>query len=221
MTKQRVSSGSPLEPVFGFCRAVRTGKQIMAAGTAPQPSRGTTALLAEFNLLELAAFIWRTAMTPRFAFGCCAVLALAACSETKQPAPLATSDAVDTAPAMPEASMMPRPSASPPEAEKSIPLALRGRWGLVAADCTSTRGDAKGLITISADSVRYYESLAKLSKVTERSDTSLAAGFAFSGEGMEWQRNMTLKLQDGGKTLVKQEFGADAIPGPLTYRHCS
>ena len=160
-------------------------------------------------------------MTPRFAFGCCAVLALAACSETKQPAPLATSDAVDAAPAMPEASMSPGPSASPPEAEKSIPLALRGRWGLVPADCTSTRGDAKGLITISADSLRYYESVAKLSKVTERSDTSLAAGFAFSGEGIEWQRNMTLKLQDGGKTMVKQEFGADAIPGPLTYRHCS
>ena len=112
-------------------------------------------------------------------------------------------------------------SAAPAEAEKSIPLALRGRWGLVAADCTSTRGDAKGLITISADSLRYYESVAKLGTVTARSDTSLAANFAFSGEGMEWRRDMTLKLQDGGKALVKQEFGADAIPGPLTYRQCS
>ena len=117
--------------------------------------------------------------------------------------------------------MTPEASAAPAEAEKSIPLALRGRWGSVAADCTSTRGDAKGLITISADSLRYYESVAKLGTVTERSDTSLAAGFAFSGEGMEWQRDMTLKLQDGGKALVIQEFGADAVPGPLTYRHCS
>ena len=32
--KQRVSSGSPMEPVLGFCRAVRTGKQIVIAGTA-------------------------------------------------------------------------------------------------------------------------------------------------------------------------------------------
>ncbi len=32
--KQRVSSGSPLESVIGFCRAVRTGNQIMVAGTA-------------------------------------------------------------------------------------------------------------------------------------------------------------------------------------------
>ena len=168
-------------------------------------------------------------MTPRIALGCWAMLALAACSETKQPEPIAageatgeaTGDAVAAAPAMPAASMPPTPSAASAAAEKSIPLALRGRWGLVAADCTSTRGDAKGLITISADSVRYYESVAKLSKVTERSDTSLAASFAFSGEGMEWQRDMTLKLQDGGKAVVKQEFGADAIPGPLTYRQCS
>ena len=42
VTKQRVSSGSPLEPVLGFCRAVRTGKQIMVAGTAPIEPEGTT-----------------------------------------------------------------------------------------------------------------------------------------------------------------------------------
>lgn len=42
MTKQRVSSGSPLEPVLGFCRAVRTGKQIMVAGTAPIEPDGST-----------------------------------------------------------------------------------------------------------------------------------------------------------------------------------
>ena len=42
VTKQRVSSGSPLEPVLGFCRAVRTGKQIMVAGTAPIEPDGTT-----------------------------------------------------------------------------------------------------------------------------------------------------------------------------------
>lgn len=32
--KKRVSSGSPLEPVIGFCRAVRTGNRILVAGTA-------------------------------------------------------------------------------------------------------------------------------------------------------------------------------------------
>ena len=40
--KQRVSSGSPLEPVIGFSRAIRTGKQIMVAGTAPIEPDGST-----------------------------------------------------------------------------------------------------------------------------------------------------------------------------------
>src|SRR5688500_4994135 len=30
----------------------------------------------------------------------------------------------------------------------AIPAAFHGRWGMVPADCTSTKGDAKGLITI-------------------------------------------------------------------------
>lgn len=33
--RQRVSSGSPYEPVLGSCRAVRVGKHIAVAGTAP------------------------------------------------------------------------------------------------------------------------------------------------------------------------------------------
>ena len=157
-----------------------------------------------------------------------AVLALAACSKGRDPAAVKTDPALAAtvqseavAASGPAGEPTPPSEASSDLAEKTIPAALRGRWGLVAADCTSIRGDAKGLMTIGADSLRYYESVAKLSKVTERSATSLAAGFAFSGEGMEWQRDMTLKLQDGGKALVKQEFGADAVPGPLTYRHCS
>ena len=157
-----------------------------------------------------------------------AVLALAACSKGRDPAAVKTDPALAAtvqseavAASGPAGEPTPPSEASSDLAEKTIPAALRGRWGLVAADCTSTRGDAKGLITISADSLRYYESVAKLGTVTARSATSLAAGFAFSGEGMEWQRDMTLKLQDGGKALVKQEFGADAVPGPLTYRHCS
>ena len=155
-----------------------------------------------------------------------AVLALAACSKGQDP------NAIRTDPALTEAAVAP-PSESPAsvatpateasadQAEKSIPAALRGRWGLVAADCTSTRGDAKGLLTIGADSIKFYESVAKLAKVTQRSDTALKASFAFSGEGMEWKRDMTLALQPGGKVLIKQEFGEDAPPGPYKYSRCT
>lgn len=33
--RQRVASGSPYEPIFGYCRAVRVGERVLIAGTAP------------------------------------------------------------------------------------------------------------------------------------------------------------------------------------------
>ena len=36
----RVHSGSPFEPRFGFCRALRRGRRIEIAGTAPIPRPG-------------------------------------------------------------------------------------------------------------------------------------------------------------------------------------
>lgn len=41
-TRQRVSSGSPYEPVIGFSRAIRAGYQIAISGTAPMDSQGNT-----------------------------------------------------------------------------------------------------------------------------------------------------------------------------------
>ena len=42
MSRQLVSSGSPLEPEIGFSRAVRSGRHIAVAGTAPIGPDGET-----------------------------------------------------------------------------------------------------------------------------------------------------------------------------------
>src|SRR5690606_28534444 len=88
-----------------------------------------------------------------------------------------------------------------------IPEALRGRWGLVAADCEPGRSDAKGLLVVSADKLEFYESVGTLGEASERTPQRLRASFAFTGEGMSWTRDMLLEAQAGGKTLLRQEFG--------------
>jgi len=153
------------------------------------------------------------------------VAALAACSRQTPPAEGPTDPASMSQTAAPEP-MPPSPSAGPvaqpgvPAAAKSIPEGMRGRFGLVPADCTATRGDDKGLLTVGPNSLKFYESVALLRDVGESTATHLKAHFAYSGEGMEWTRNAVLDLTDGGRTLILEEFGDDAVPGPRTYTRC-
>jgi hypothetical protein len=107
------------------------------------------------------------------------------------------------------------------ETATGIPEPFRGRWGLVAADCEPGRADAKGLLVVSADKLEFYESVGTLGEASERLPTRLRAQFAFTGEGMNWTRDMALEVEDNGQTLVRQEFGADAAPAPFRYTRCS
>ncbi len=104
--------------------------------------------------------------------------------------------------------------------ERSIPVAVQGNWGLVPADCTSTRGDNKGLLRITATTLQFYESLGRLGTIKDRKDTSIRADFEFSGEGMTWSREETLSTS--GNTLTRSERGGDepGSGGPFTYTRC-
>jgi hypothetical protein len=110
--------------------------------------------------------------------------------------------------------------ALPPDLAAGIPAALQGRWGLVPADCTSTRGDAKGLLTISPTTLKFYESLGTLGKIRTRTASTLRADFSFSGEGMTWTRDETLSVS--GNKLTRTERGGDepGSGGPFTYTRC-
>jgi hypothetical protein len=83
-----------------------------------------------------------------------------------------------------------------PDPAAAIPAALHGRWGMTPADCTSTRGDAKGLLVISSDGLRFYESRAVPVRNVESSKDSIRADFAFTGEGQTWTKFQTLSLED-------------------------
>lgn len=138
-----------------------------------------------------------------------AALALSACDQAQTPtvAPSDSPEILASAPATPAAN--------------AIPAALQGRWGLVPADCTSTKGDNKGLVTIDATSLKFYESRARLGTIKDIDDDGIEATFAFAGEGQTWTLDVDLEVEDGGKTLIRKEKGQDASPQPLKYTRCT
>jgi hypothetical protein len=150
-------------------------------------------------------------------------LALAACSGG-EPDPQKTANP-DPELVAPAATLTPTPSPtlqpSTGPAVTEIPASLRGRWGLVPADCTSTRGDAKGLLTIGGSELRFYESVGTLTNATSPTAESLRGTFAFKGEGMEWTRDVSLVASNGAKSLDFSDSGNDSPPTRRTYTKCS
>jgi len=161
------------------------------------------------------------------------ILALGACSqEQRTPDPAATDAAEQTvAPSVPSqtqpvaieseaASPTPTLAPTPAGTPARIPQPIRGRWGLVPADCTTDLAGAKGLLTIGAEQMKFYEAVAKLGPIKDVGDTHIRATFNYSGEGQAWKLDVVLRLDDGGKTLVKRDFGPEAMPGEFRYRRC-
>ena len=159
-----------------------------------------------------------------------AVLALAACSG---PDPVADDDAGAGLPDVAEvenASGVPltpspadggRPAqggrpAVAPGSKIAIPAFLHGRWGMTPADCTSTRGDAKGLLVIDGDALRFYESRAVPVGDIGGTPDSFTGDFTFTGEGQTWTSYETLQLQ--GRRLVRTTSSPMAS---YTYAKCS
>ena len=148
-------------------------------------------------------------------------LILGACGQTAE-----TDDAMETveaegtaAPAIAPEPLAPDSTSPATPAEATIPPSLQGRWGMVAADCTSTRGDAKGLLTISPTTLRFYESVGQLGTIKERTGNSIRAEYAFTGEGMTWTRDVTFSVT--GDTLTRLDRGGEEPGGPFTYTRCA
>lgn len=106
----------------------------------------------------------------------------------------------------------------PAVADLAIPREYQGRWGLLAADCTSTRGDAKGLLIINGRTLRFYESVGTLRERKPASANEFTGVFDFTGEGMTWQRTIT--LERNADKLRRVEEGSEQGPVDLTYTAC-
>ena len=151
-----------------------------------------------------------------------ALLALAACDNGTQGADTTAEEAAAEGDLAANSSVAPVESAGPSPAATAIPAAIQGRWGLVAADCEPGRADAKGLLTITANKLEFYESVGTLREIEEASATRIRASFDFEGEGETWQRDGLLEVQDAGETLVRRESGGiDAAPEPFRYTKCN
>lgn len=151
-----------------------------------------------------------------------AALALSGCNDSGAPAaePSARETTLPAPDLPPVSGTSAAPTAIDTPAAKLIPAAVQGRWGLDANDCDPARDDAKGLLTIGPDTLRFYESRATLGPITDISANRIHATFEFTGEGMTWSRDEVLDAQDGGKALIRREYGEGAAPRPLRYTRC-
>ena len=146
----------------------------------------------------------------RLALTIVAAATLAACGR-----PEAVADEAKNGSALPDTNKTsPSPSGGAPSAGaeagnavtapvSKIPGPLQGRWGLSPADCTSTIGDAKGLLVVGDDELRFYESVAVPAGDVQTSANSISGDFAYTGEGQNWTRHQTLEIRDG--QLIRTE----------------
>ncbi len=158
----------------------------------------------------------------RIVLSCLALAALAACGK-----PDAVADGANNVEGLPTANTpAPSPTGAPPTnaaantsgtptSAAAIPAALQGRWGLTPVDCTSTLGDAKGLLIVGSDELRFYESRAVPSPGVQTSPDSVSGNFAFTGEGQEWEKYESLEVQKD--KLIRTERNPVAS---FTYVRC-
>ena len=132
---------------------------------------------------------------------CALVLSVVACAKNGPVDPRASAAALPDVKVAAAPSALGEPdrqteSAQPlPASAVKIPAAVQGRWGLTPAACSSPGRYPKGLLVITADQVKFYESRAVPSSVIEADGDSISGNFAFAGEGRSWSRYEALNVE--------------------------
>lgn len=112
--------------------------------------------------------------------------------------------------------------AAPASAAKPtmIPSQFHGRWALTLNDCKPEFASAaKGLMVVNDSRLTFYESRATPDRIdTWTPANRFTANYGFSGEGMTWERVVTLERT--GSKLRRTEKGGEEGPVDLTYTAC-
>ena len=149
------------------------------------------------------------------------LLALAGCggNDPVEPEANATAGLPDINAVAPSAGGEPRnetvPAAGTPAAGAKIPAALQGRWALSPGDCTAAPAQAKGLLTITPNELRFYESVAVPSGDVQTSADSVSGNFSFTGEGQSWTKFQSLEVTR--QIMVRTETNPSAS---FNYAKC-
>lgn len=136
-----------------------------------------------------------------------------ALTPTRQPTPHANATG---APPSNRFEVRPGPALGADNPVPALPTAMLGRWGLAPMDCTSTRGDAKGLLIVGPSDLRFYESRAVPTGDVQTDERSASGTFHFTGEGQRWSKYEALQVQKD--LLVRTESNPTAS---FTYAKCS
>ena len=113
----------------------------------------------------------------------------------------------------PHAATAPTMASASPAA--TLPASPQGRWALSPTDCTSALSDAKGLLVINPNELRFYESKAVPSEVVAADPGSISATFVFTGKGRSWAKYESLKIDKN--VLVRTEAKPTAS---FSYAKC-
>lgn len=95
---------------------------------------------------------------------------------------------------------------APPAA---IPAAFLGRWDASEAACA--RPGSEMQLVVAPESLRFYESLARVEAVRPEGEGAVALDLAFEGEGERWSETLGLRLLADGRLAMENR-------GTLSHR---
>ena len=96
-----------------------------------------------------------------------------------------------------------------------IPTSFVGRWGMTPADCDPDGSAVKGLMTITDDSLKFWESKGNVQQIARRSPYDITLTLAMTGEGQSWTSTTRLVLDAAATELVRTEESRS-----YRYRRC-